>query len=129
MTQRIQRHPYLAIFDGPDPAASTPYRVNSTTPLQALYLLNDAFVHEQSAGLAQRLLSERDRPEDRVQLAWLLVLNRQPDDDEVKSALAYLSDLRQKLETAGIPDQQREPHGWQSLVRAMFRLNEFVYLD
>ncbi|HSM76836.1 MAG TPA: DUF1553 domain-containing protein, partial [Bryobacteraceae bacterium] len=36
MTQRIQRHPYLAIFDGPDPSASTPLRVASTTPLQAL---------------------------------------------------------------------------------------------
>ncbi|MGH9847229.1 MAG: PSD1 and planctomycete cytochrome C domain-containing protein, partial [Blastocatellia bacterium] len=46
MTQRIQRHPYLAIFDGADPSASTPVRTTSTTPLQALYLLNDAFVHE-----------------------------------------------------------------------------------
>ncbi len=52
MTQRIQRHPYLAIFDGADPAASTPVRTTSTTPLQALYLLNDAFVHEQSKQFA-----------------------------------------------------------------------------
>lgn len=26
MTQRIQRHPYLAVFDGADPSTSTPAR-------------------------------------------------------------------------------------------------------
>lgn len=63
MTQRIQRHPYLAIFDGADPSASTAFRMTSTTPLQALYLLNDPFVHEQSEKFAGRLLSETDRPD------------------------------------------------------------------
>ena len=41
MIQRIQRHPFLAIFDGADPAASTALRLTSTTPLQALFLLNE----------------------------------------------------------------------------------------
>lgn len=58
MTPRIQRHPYLAIFDGADPSTSTPARQTSTTPLQALYLLNDKFVHEQAEGLARRLHAE-----------------------------------------------------------------------
>src|SRR5690606_9321597 len=56
MTQRIQRHPYLAIFDGPDTGASTGFRTVSTTTLQALYLLNDAFVHTQGAGFARRAM-------------------------------------------------------------------------
>jgi hypothetical protein len=34
MTQRIQRHPFLAIFDGPDTGASTASRGTSTTTLQ-----------------------------------------------------------------------------------------------
>lgn|GEM_PF-3289169 len=41
MIQRIQRHPFLAIFDGADPAASTALRLTSTTPLQAFFLLNE----------------------------------------------------------------------------------------
>ncbi|MDX1925144.1 MAG: DUF1549 domain-containing protein, partial [Pirellulaceae bacterium] len=52
MTQRIQRHPYLAIFDGADPSTSTGSRMSTTTPLQALYLLNDPFVHEQAKRVA-----------------------------------------------------------------------------
>ena len=56
MTQRIQRHPFLAIFDGADPSTSTAARMTSTTPLQALYLLNDSFVHEQSNRLVDRVL-------------------------------------------------------------------------
>ncbi|MCI0464560.1 MAG: PSD1 and planctomycete cytochrome C domain-containing protein, partial [Gemmataceae bacterium] len=48
MTQRIQRHPFLATFDGPDTNASTAVRTTSTTSLQALFLMNDPFVHEQA---------------------------------------------------------------------------------
>src|SRR5204863_398311 len=51
MTQRIARHPYLALFDGPDTNASTARRVSSTTPLQALFLLNDPFVHRLAEAL------------------------------------------------------------------------------
>ena len=58
MTQRIQRHPYLALFDGPDTNASTAVRLTSTTPLQALFLMNDPFVHEQAKRFAARLLAE-----------------------------------------------------------------------
>ncbi|HND56691.1 MAG TPA: DUF1553 domain-containing protein, partial [Pirellulaceae bacterium] len=48
MTQRIQRHPYLALFDGADPSTSTGARLTSTTPLQALFLLNDPLLHRQT---------------------------------------------------------------------------------
>ena len=41
MTQRFQRHPFFALFDGADTNASTDRRMTSTTPLQALYLMND----------------------------------------------------------------------------------------
>jgi len=129
MTQRIQRHPYLAIFDGPDPAASTPQRQASTTPLQALYLLNDAFVHEQAGGLAKRLLAERDTDPARVELAYLLVLGRKPAGDEASSALEFLRGVRAKLGSASIPPDQLDQQSWQALARTMFRLNEFVYID
>ena len=58
MTQRIQRHPYLAIFDGPDPSASTPVRLTSTTPLQALFLLNDA-IHSPASRETGRAIVSR----------------------------------------------------------------------
>lgn len=129
MSQRIQRHPYLAIFDGADPAASTPYRLNSTTPLQALYLLNDSFVHEQAGGLVQRLLTERSTDDQRLELAYLLTLSRKPTDDEKGSSLQFLAKVRESLHTAKVADTDLPQQAWQALIRSMFRLNEFVYLD
>ncbi len=129
MTQRIQRHPYLAIFDGADPAASTPVRTTSTTPLQALYLLNDKFVHEQSKEFAARIT--RDAKDDAVRLkrAYQLALSRPPDAKELAGGTEFLVAVREKLRADGTPDDQIEAESWRAMVRVIFRLNEFVYVD
>lgn len=129
MTQRIQRHPYLAIFDGADPAASTPLRLTSTTPLQALYLLNDAFTHEQAQGFAKRLLAERAEDAARLELAYRLALGRQPAAGEAAASLDFLAAVKGKLKAAGVPANECELQSWQALARTIFRLNEFVYID
>ena len=124
MTQRIQRHPYLAIFDGPDPSTSTGSRVTSTTPLQALFLLNDPFVHEQAQRFAARVVSERPDDGGRIDRAYQLALGRPPEAAETEQALAFLKTVRD--ESKG---DQSEAQAWQSFTRALFRLNEFVYVD
>ncbi len=129
MTQRIQRHPYLAIFDGPDPSASTPMRLTSTTPLQSLYLLNDPFVHQQAERIAARLLEERSDDASRIERAYRLLLARAPQDEERAAASAFLQATRTRLQQARTPPEQIELLAWQSYVRAMFLLNEFVYID
>jgi len=118
MTQRIQRHPYLAIFDGADPSASTGSRLTSTTPLQALFLLNDPFVHEQSRLFAQRIASAGSTDAARLSFAYRTALGRPPDAEERRLAEAFLSKTR-----------ERNDEPWDALVRVLFRLNEFVYLD
>jgi hypothetical protein len=90
MTQRIQRHPFLALFDGADTNASTAERVTSTTPLQALYLMNDPFVHAQARKFAARLLAERADDAARLDRAYALALGRLPSDAERSEALAEL---------------------------------------
>ena len=129
MTQRIQRHPYLAIFDGADPSTSTPARQTSTTPLQALYLLNDKFVHEQAEGLARRLLAESNDENSRIDRVWLLMFGRVPDRDEQSSARVCLAEIRKELESNGEGLGILEDQSWQALLRSLTRLNEFVYVD
>jgi hypothetical protein len=129
MTQRIQRHPYLAIFDGADPSISTPNRVTSTTPLQALYLLNDTFVHEQAGGLAKRLLAESGDEASRIERAWLLMFGRRPETDESGAALTFLRNARVELSLKGIDDGILDLESWQALLRSLIRTNEFVYPD
>jgi len=129
MTQRIQRHPYLAIFDGPDPAASTPTRLTSTTPLQALYLLNDPFVHQQSQLFAKRVLSERPDDATRLDRAFQLALGRSPESAEREDALRFLAEVRDQFRVSETPAEQIDLQAWQALIRAVLRLNEFVYVD
>ena len=128
MTQRIQRHPYLAIFDGADPAASTPARTTSTTPLQALYLLNDAFVHEQSRRFARRVTTESPSA-TRLDHAYRLALARPANKIELEAGGKFLDSVRAKLRAAGTPSDKLEAECWQAMARVIFRLNEFVYLD
>ncbi len=129
MTQRIQRHPYLAIFDGADPAASTPVRLTSTTPLQALYLLNDAFVHEQSQRFAARLMREADGDDRRMAWAYQLALGRPPEPDELKEGWTFLQAVRSRLAANEEKSANADEESWQAFTRVLFRLNEFVYLD
>jgi hypothetical protein len=46
MVQRLHPHPYLSLFNGPDTSVTTAMRDGSTVPLQALYLLNNPFLHD-----------------------------------------------------------------------------------
>jgi hypothetical protein len=48
MVQRQQKHPFLSLFDGADPNVSTASRFTTTTPTQALFLMNSPFVNEQT---------------------------------------------------------------------------------
>ena len=55
MQQRLRKNPYLALFDGADPSSSTGVRLPSTTPLQALFLMNDPLAHTRAAKFAERM--------------------------------------------------------------------------
>lgn len=129
MTQRIQRHPYLAIFDGADPSASTPARLVSTTPLQAFYLLNDKFVHDQAVGLAKRLVTEATDDRSRIERAWLLLFGRPPEMDELQAALNFIHAAQNELELSGMQSETLQEPVRQALVRSLVRLNEFVYVE
>jgi hypothetical protein len=48
------KEPLLDAFDCPDPSVKTPRRGITTTPLQALGLMNSSFVQRQAGGLAER---------------------------------------------------------------------------
>lgn len=130
MTQRIQRHSYLAIFDGADPSVSTPRRSSTTTPLQSLYLLNDQLVHEQAQKFAQRMLNLQSQfnfdDGELVQQAFELCLARPATNWEIEQAVQHLKKIESRGEEK---NSESRLAAWQSLSRVLFRLNEFVYVD
>jgi len=127
MTQRIQRHPYLSLFDGPDTNMSTDVRTSATVPSQALFLMNNPFVTEQAAALAERLLHAADAERERVSLAGRLCWSREMTADEVDRAVSFLSAARQ---AAGQGSAAEADHAaWTSFARVVLASNEFFYVD
>ncbi len=129
MQQRIQRHPYLALFDGSDPNASTALRTAATTPLQALFFMNDSFVHRQADHLAARLLAAANNDRERLALAYRLLFCRPAEADEIAACLEYLTESRGQDATATSRSTEDETRVWSGLARAWLASNEFVMID
>src|SRR5207244_3509005 len=119
----------LGQFDGPDTNACTSQRVTSTTPLQALYLMNNPFVHEQARAFAARLRGEMSDDDGRVERAYLLAFGRPPTPEERAAGVSYLAQACSRLAAVGVPTDQQPTLVWESYVRALFLSNEFVYVD
>jgi hypothetical protein len=129
MTQRLVKHPYLAIFDGPDTNVSTEARTSSTVPLQALFLMNSSFVHQQSAGFARRLIASSADLVRRIELAHQLAWSRLPTPDDTDRALGFLQKCRAALDSAHAPGECRETEVWTTFAKVMLTANEFLYVD
>jgi hypothetical protein len=129
MTQRIRRHPFLALLDGPDPNASTAERSFTTVPTQALFFMNDPFVHEQAAGFARRVLAAREEECDRIRLAYRMALAREPLDEELREASDFLARYRRQLDADGVPPGNHSRLTWSALARTLFASNEFLFVD
>ncbi len=107
---RVELDTLFGAFDCPDAGQAQPKRNASTTPLQALNLLNSEFIIEQSRFLAERL--QRDAGDDcpaQIRRAFQLALNRDPNADEIVAAQKLIAE-----------------HGLPIFCRALYNANEFI---
>jgi hypothetical protein len=97
--QRTSPYPQLMNFDAPDSLQSCTRRERSTTPLQALNLLNDAVFVETAQGLAARILRESSGQTlaNRLNYAFRVCLARQPRASEVDRLSRYYLQQKQLL--------------------------------
>jgi hypothetical protein len=105
------RSPLLDALDCPSPGVSTPRRRPTTTALQALALMNDAFVVREANRLAARLAAEKPDPADQVRLAFETVFGRPPAPAELDAAV----DVRRRS-------------GLGTVCWSLFNASEFLYL-
>jgi hypothetical protein len=109
---RAARVDVLSDFDCPDPASAVPRRASTTTPLQALALLNHRFTHDVARFASERVEKEAgSRAEDQVRRAFVLAYGRPPDAEE----LARCAEVVRR-------------HGLRPLWLALLKSNEMVYL-
>jgi hypothetical protein len=152
-TPRGGRSSLLDTFDCPDPSSSAPHRAITTTPLQALSLLNNAFVLRLSEAMASRIQRETgaDKPGASKPGADKSGASKpgadkseidQPDTGQTGTApdAAVLNrqvDLAWQLAIARSPsDNERRlsrelvaTHGLPALCRGLFNVSEFVIVD
>ena len=129
MTQRNRRHPYLALFDSADPNLSIGSRQPTTTPTQALYLMNSEFVHVQARGFAARLLRSKGTNKERVRLAFELGHGRQPPEGEFQAAVDFLSNYVGQLSTVTQEQTDHRLAAWSALARVILTSNAFLFVD
>lgn len=127
MVQRLKRHPFLALFDGADPNATTADRLITTVPTQALFFLNDPFVHAKSMKWAKRLLLVGSDEGLRIERAWQESMGRVPVPAERREAAEFLSAYRIELKANGMDDI--ETRALAAYLRTLFGSNEFLYVD
>ena len=111
-TPRGNQNPFLSTFDCPDPSATTPRRPVTTTPLQALALLNNAMVFDLADHFAKRIQARAGTDIDaQIETAFELAYARPATNDEVKHCRAFI--------------QQQD---LAALCRVIFNSNEFLYV-
>jgi len=100
----------MAEYDTPDCAFSTPRRAATTTPLQALTLMNHSFTLDMAEALVSRV--EQDDPADAIRQTFDLLFSRSCDEEELTIATKFV-----------------DKYGFNAFCRALLNTNEFVYID
>lgn len=102
----------LGQFDCPDTSLPAPKRITTTSPLQALSLLNNKFVIDQAGAFASQL--EMNAPtsiREQVVSAWHITFSREPAEEELTASMQLIQDQ-------GLP----------SFCRALLNTNEFLHV-
>ena len=133
--------PNMVAFDAPNRETCTVYRNPTTTPLQALVLLNDVQYVEASRAFAERILSHSTDETDRLRWAFEECVSRQPNDAELAvltSALnrertRYLANptaAKEYLANGESPRNEKIPApehaAWSQMAALLLNLSETV---
>ncbi len=111
MQKRNRRTRFFSLFDGPDPNTSTPVRDVTIVPTQALFFLNDPFLHASAEKLSARLATApTDR--DKLDLVHRILFGHPPTEDQLTDATEFLRD-----------------NPWPALCRVLLSSNEFLFVD
>ncbi len=131
--RRNLRFPFLEVFDAPDSNLSCAERGQSTTAPQSLTLLNSSEVTSAAHETARHLTTALGTTTTRVEQAFRLTLGRHPRAVELRAALRFLEETRRRTPTTVTATDPAAsgsvPFEWIELCRALFNLNDFVYVN
>jgi len=141
--RRNTRYPMFETFDMPDTHETCSRRNITTSPVQALTLLNSRLTHEWAQGFAGRVVEAVGTTMDRqIEQAWQLAYGRSADTEELELSRKFLvehrrilAERRQRGEPLALPSpggNRMDPDQGAALVdfcHALLNSNEFVYRE
>ncbi|MHA3770875.1 PSD1 and planctomycete cytochrome C domain-containing protein [Verrucomicrobiota bacterium sgz303538] len=120
----------LEIFDFAEPSLVVAARDVTNVPSQALYLMNNSFVREQSKAMCKRILAMPVSYPERITLAYKLALGRPPSTDERARADRYLlNEARELIPLKNGRVNDAAELSWSTFCQALFACAEFRYLQ
>jgi hypothetical protein len=113
----------LDLFDAPDASMVSGTRSTTSSPLQALFMMNNTSLAKQSAAFADRIAAHAQAGPRQIEFAWIAALGRPPTARERELAAQYIA-------KPGSGDStRRERRALTSLAQALFCTGEFSTID
>lgn len=125
---RMEGNQFMELFDRPDPLSTRGRRDRTNVPAQALSLLNDPFLIEQSLFWANQLVQREEvAVAERVAWMYLKSFGRYPDSQEQDRMEAFVGRLQQ-LHQVEDGDLMQSLVVWKDVCHAMFNSKELLYV-
>jgi hypothetical protein len=123
--------PFLKVFGRPEGASVCECeRVQTSSLAQSLHLMNAADV-KAKLGVANgraESLSKAEMPEPkRLRELYLAAFSRQPDEEELRIAEAYLAQPRSDAQGKPLDSARAKRQGYEDLIWALINTKEFLY--
>ena len=120
--------PMMLAFDTPIPFTTIGRRNVSNVPAQALILMNDPFVAEQSRHCAHSVLADSiNTTADRIRQMYLAAFSREPTPTETAAASGFLN--QQAREYGVSPKNDEDERIWTDLAPILFNVKEFLLVN
>ena len=117
--RRNTRDPLLDVFDVADGLTTMPTRNVTTTPIQALLMINGPWMISRGKAATTVIRSHGIKETDQQVIAlYVQILGREPNDGELSAAVKFLQ-LKNEGKETSLAD----------LAHVLLNSNEFVYVD
>jgi hypothetical protein len=141
--RRNLRYPFFELFDMPDTNETCGRRNRTTTPPQALFVLNSELILNHARAMAGRILNEVGTDHYAlITRAYRLAFGRDPSGADIDRSKRFLSDqaslIRQRTidsKELALPDpmpqelDNAEGAALTDFCHALLNANEFIYVD
>ena len=111
----------LDLFDAPDASMVSGTRSTTSSPLQALFMMNNTSLAKQSAAFADRIAAQA--APQQIEFAWMAALGRPPTASERELAAKFIG------RPGGAGSNESHRRALAALAQALFCTGEFSTID